>query len=226
MRHRLLCVLALGLLPTIATAGNELVIELLDANGERLRHAVVHLDGPGPDASTDIVSEMDHRDMQYEPHVLPVQRGTRVDFPNRDQVRHHVYSFSPAKRFELPLYHGRPPEPVLFDRTGTVVLGCNIHDHMIGYILVLDTPYFTAADEDGRYRLPLPESGSADELLVWHPVLEEQGTTHRHSLEGGGDAELTLQLEVADRPPPGPEGLRQPRRQGLEERFERHRHDD
>ncbi|WP_196767929.1 hypothetical protein, partial [Streptobacillus moniliformis] len=75
------------------------------------------------------------------PHVLAITVGSEVRFPNRDKLRHQVYSFSKAKTFDLPLYSGHPAAPVRFDEIGVVELGCNIHDGMIGYIVVLDTPH-------------------------------------------------------------------------------------
>jgi hypothetical protein len=102
---------------------------------------------------------MDQRDQQFAPHVLAVQRGTAVSFPNSDQIRHHVYSFSEPKRFELRLYSGVPADPVVFDRAGTVVLGCNIHDDMIGFVRVVDTPWFATSGEDGVARIEKVPAG-------------------------------------------------------------------
>lgn len=85
--------------------------------------------------------------------MLPVYVGTRVTFPNRDNIRHHVYSFSSAKKFELPLYIGTPAAPVVFDKPGVVALGCNIHDWMLAYIYVLTTPHFAKTAADGKARL-------------------------------------------------------------------------
>lgn len=109
---------------------------------------------------------MDQRNSSFEPGVLPVQVGTRVDFPNSDKVQHQVYSFSRPKPFELPLYAGTPPAPVLFDRPGVVVVGCNIHDWMIGYIVVLDTPYFGKTDAKGQLVLSAP--AGKYRMRVWH----------------------------------------------------------
>lgn len=96
-----------------------------------------------------VTAAMDQRNLQFSPNVIAVQTGTLVSFPNSDDVRHHVYSFSPAKRFELRLYHGTTADPIKFDTAGKVVLGCNIHDSMLGYIFVVDTPFFAVTGEDG-----------------------------------------------------------------------------
>ena len=90
---------------------------------------------------------------EFIPYVLPIQIGTAVNFPNKDNIRHHVYSFSPAKTFELPLYTGTPAAPVVFDKAGPVVLGCNIHDWMISYIYVSESPYFAKTGADGKAAL-------------------------------------------------------------------------
>jgi plastocyanin len=92
---------------------------------------------------------MDQQGLRFAPHVLVVQSGTEVAFPNSDTVSHHVYSFSEAKTFELPLYKGDVYEPVVFDRPGIVVVGCNIHDGMLGYVVVVDTPHFAVTNEHG-----------------------------------------------------------------------------
>ena len=100
--------------------------------------------------------------------MLAVRTGTSVSFPNSDDIRHQVYSFSPAKRFELRLYQGTPSEPVLFDKPGLVVLGCNIHDWMLGYIYVTDDPWFAVSDEHGRAAIAdLPAGRYA--VTLWHP---------------------------------------------------------
>src|SRR5271170_4596619 len=100
--------------------------------------------GPGPTPAV-----MDQRNREFVPRVLVVGVGTSVDFPNNDTVSHQVYSFSAAKRFQLPLYKGQPHPPVIFDRAGLVVLGCNIHDAMVGYIYVTDAPYFGITETAG-----------------------------------------------------------------------------
>ncbi|WP_295526954.1 methylamine utilization protein, partial [uncultured Pseudacidovorax sp.] len=114
--------------------------------------------------------EMAQAQRRFMPETLLVTRGTSVQFPNRDDVRHHVYSFSPAKRFELKLYIGRPANPVLFDMPGVVVLGCNIHDEMVGWVLVMDTPYYGQTDGQGRLVLrDVPAGGY--QLRTWHAAL-------------------------------------------------------
>ena len=119
-------------------------IEVQDAAARPLGDAVVFLDSAEARRQVRPLAglELAQQKKQFLPQVLVVPLGSEVHFPNHDTVRHHVYSFSQAKKFELKLYSGTPANPVLFDRPGVVVLGCNIHDQMVGWILVVDTPYY------------------------------------------------------------------------------------
>jgi plastocyanin len=164
-----LALVAWHLVPLVFAAGS-LETFVKDERGKPLGDAVVSLTRVGaaapilPPAS----AVMDQQNMTFVPLVLAVSAGTSVTFPNRDNIRHHVYSFSPAKRFELPLYMGTPAAPVVFDKPGIVVLGCNIHDWMVGYIYVSATPHFAKTAEDGKVRLGDVAPG-AYEARVWHP---------------------------------------------------------
>ena len=104
---------------------------------------------------------IDQVDKQFVAYVTPIYVGSMVKFPNNDKIRHQVYSFSAAKRFDLPLYAGTEAPPVLFDKPGVVVLGCNIHDWMIGYIYVSETPYFAKTGSAGTASLEDMPSGDA-----------------------------------------------------------------
>ncbi len=108
-------------------------------------------------------------DREFVPHVSVIQTGTLVEFPNRDPIQHHVYSFSPAKTFEIKLYTGRAPGAIAFDRPGVITIGCNIHDWMIAYILVVPTPHFAKVDAAGNARLRDLRAGSY-EVRAWHPL--------------------------------------------------------
>ena len=115
--------------------------------------------------------EMSQANKAFVPGVLVVPVGTEVRFPNNDTVRHHVYSFSPAKKFELKLYAGTPANPVQFDRPGVVVLGCNIHDRMVGWVVVLETPHHArSAAATGRARVDDVPPGRYT-LRTWHSGL-------------------------------------------------------
>lgn len=119
------------------------------------------------------VADMTQQNRQFVPPVVAIQTGSAVRFPNFDTVRHHVYSFSPTRKFEIKLYIGTPSTPVVFDKPGTATLGCNIHDTMIGYIHVVDTPYFGTTDAAGRVVLDIPPGDHT--VRVWHPAM---GETH------------------------------------------------
>jgi plastocyanin len=165
-------VLAASLLITLDTTAATLRVRV-DAAGLPVVDAVLSLHSPAAAAraarAPAASAQLDQRDYQFVPHVLPVATGTRVEFPNSDAVRHHVYSFSPAKRFELPLYGGTGAGPVQFDRAGVATLGCNIHDRMVAYVVVLDSPYFVRTGGDGIATLEAPPGEY--ELRVWHERL-------------------------------------------------------
>lgn len=110
---------------------------------------------------------MDQVDMQFSPMVIAVQQGRKVSFPNSDNIRHHVYSFSDAKRFETKLYANTPDSPIVFDQPGLVVLGCNIHDTMIGYIYVSETQAFSVSDKKGKAEIH--SSVIPNIIEYWHP---------------------------------------------------------
>jgi plastocyanin len=190
-------------------------LEIRDAAGAPVENAVVTLYADGaPLASRKRAAPraiMDQRNRQFIPHVLAVQRGTAVTFPNSDMMRHHVYSFSAAKRFELKLYSGLPPQPIVFDTAGEVVLGCNIHDSMIGYIYVVDSPYFAATAAAGLAQLrELPPGRYRVE--IWHP--QAAALRYEIALGEGEQRSEARQLEV--RKDGGPESGAAAREPGYE----------
>ena len=123
--------------------------------------AVVYLDGSFPKPKSPSAKQIAQKDLAFLPSLLPVQVGTRVEFPNLDDAYHNIFSYSPAKRFDLGRYRPeeRPIPSEVFDVPGLVVLRCDIHEHMRGLLLVLDTPYFIRTDEEGRFRLSGLPSG-------------------------------------------------------------------
>ena len=118
---------------------------------------------------------VEQRNKTFIPLVSVVQTGTLVNFPNRDDIRHHIYSFSAAKRFEIKLYAGTPADPILFDKPGEVVLGCNIHDHMIAYIYVVDSPWFAKTDNDGVAKIDGLPAGDFD-IGAWYYAQDARPT--------------------------------------------------
>jgi len=123
--------------------------------------AVVYLEGSFPKPNSSITRQVEQKDLAFVPALLPVRVGTKIEFPNFDDTYHSVFSFSPAKRFDLGRYRPdeRPIPSKIFDTPGLVTLRCDIHEHMRGLILVLDTPYFVTTDKDGRFRLSGLPSG-------------------------------------------------------------------
>jgi plastocyanin len=146
-----------------------LSVTVVDGQGRPVPETVVFLDSPEAARAVKplAAAEMAQKDKAFVPSVLVVPKGSSVAFPNRDTVRHHVYSFSPAKRFELRLYLGTPANPVLFDQAGVVVLGCNIHDPMLAHIVVVDTPWYGVTDAAGALTLRDVPAG-AYRLRAWH----------------------------------------------------------
>jgi plastocyanin len=116
---------------------------------------IVYLEGNFPRPSALPKTDVAQKDLAFLPSLLPVRVGTTVEFPNLDDTYHNIFSYSPAKRFDLGRYRPeeRPIPSVVFDKPGLVTLRCEIHEHMRGLILVLDTPYFILTDANGRFRL-------------------------------------------------------------------------
>lgn len=140
---------------------------VLDGAGQPVADAMILSSEPAPAPSAQ-PQVMDQINKTFVPHVLAVAIGQAVEFPNSDDIRHHVYSFSEAKPFEIKLYKDRPGDPVVFDQPGVVVLGCNIHDAMVGYIVVNDTAW-AQTDASGTATLSL--QANIAQVRVWHPRL-------------------------------------------------------
>jgi plastocyanin len=140
---------------------------------------------------------IEQRGREFIPYVTVVKTGSAIDFPNNDTVRHHVYSFSSAKRFEIKLYAGKPGTPIIFDKAGEVVIGCNIHDWMEAYVLVVDSPYFGKTGGDGRATIPSLPAGRY-RLHLWHPLQKSRPAPSEIDIKGS-PAKLKLVLDVAPR---------------------------
>jgi plastocyanin len=190
MIRRALIAIALACVSVAASAAT-LVVTVRDARGAPVDEAVAWAVPVGRKVSPPAKSAiLDQKNRQFVPRLLVVQTGTSVRFPNSDNVRHQVYSFSPAKKFQLPLYEGTPANPVVFDKPGVVTLGCNIHDRMSAQIVVVDTPHFAIAVKGRAELLDLPP-GSYD-VRVWYSALRSEVTAKRATLEAGESRELTV----------------------------------
>jgi plastocyanin len=199
---------ALALLAAFGAAslasGATLVIHVQVPDSRVLPGAVVTarpLDGPAR-RPPPLHAVMDQVERAFAPDLLVIPVGSTVEFPNSDSVSHQIYSFSPARRFQLPLYRGKPYPPVHFDQPGVVTLGCNIHDDMLAYLLVTDAPYFGRTDASGAWSAELPRGRSR--VTLWHPRLREtEADLERELTIAEGDrAELTLRLSKPLQPAP------------------------
>jgi plastocyanin len=191
-----LWLVAAGSGPAIARAPR-VEATVTDQSGKAVVDAVVTLTPVGgpPPALRPTPAVMDQVNKEFVPAVLPVVVGTPVSFPNRDNIRHHVYSFSPAKKFELPLYMGTPSAPVVFDKPGPVALGCNIHDWMVAYVYVVATPYFAKTGADGHARVEGLPAGPY-EAKVWHPRLRGETAPRPITLAEDEDGRVTFSLTL------------------------------
>jgi plastocyanin len=188
----------------------DLSLSVIDRHGQGLGEVVVTAapqSGIARPSGNPGHAVMDQLNRAFVPGVLAVAVGTSVDFPNNDTVSHQVYSFSPAKRFQLPLYKGKSHEPVLFDKPGLVVLGCNIHDQMVGYIYVTDAPYFGTTEANGTLRLKGLAPGKY-KVTFWNPLIADapEQLTRDMVIEEGAAASARLQLtrDLRTRPEPRP----------------------
>ena len=162
------CLLPLYMTTSIQAA--QLEVTVFDNQHKVVPDAVVYLEANFALSSSrkkTIPNDIAQKDKKFMPIVSVIQTGSSISFPNNDTVRHHVYSFSPTKQFELKLYAGTPSAPVLFDKPGTVVLGCNIHDSMVAYIHVVDTPIFGITNSEGKVSFADLQPGSYV-IKSWH----------------------------------------------------------
>jgi len=187
-------------------AAADLAVQVRTANGTGVPNAVVTLypgGRPAPVGADRHNYQIAQRDLQFSPFVLVVPVGAEVSFPNFDNVRHHVYSFSPVRRFELRLYAREQTRSVRFDRPGIVPLGCNIHDGMIAFIHVVDTALAARTDAAGRAAFAGVPAGAVI-ARVWHPYLRAPGNQLQLRWAVGATGRQAETVAVNLRPPPRP----------------------
>lgn len=163
------------------------------ATGAPLANAVVAVSGDTPADPLSEPASVAQENRQFVPHLLVIPRGTSVDFPNHDNTQHHVYSFSPAKPFNLELFADRPDAPVLFDKAGVVELGCNIHDHMQAFIIVTDAMQTATTGDDGRAQVDLAD---ADKIQIWHETMTDNRAMKTVNIEPTAESDVTVALDV------------------------------
>lgn len=172
-----------GAAPLCVALAGPVEVRVAGPSGKPLEGAVVFLEPRDTRASVAPLQgvEIAQIERRFVPEVAVVPVGTAVSFPNRDTVRHHVYSFSPAKKFEIKLYVGTPANPVVFDQTGIAVLGCNIHDNMAAWVVIVDTPWYGRTSVDGRFAWPSVPPGRY-RLRTWHAGLPVGATALEQEL--------------------------------------------
>ena len=192
-----------GLLAIAGAATADVVVTVLDREGAPVPDVAVYLQSPDMqpgNAPIQNTAVMDQRDTRFVPHLLVVQTGTSVEFPNSDIIAHHVYSFSHPNNFKLPIYKGEAYPPISFSESGIVVLGCNIHDNMLGYILIVNTPVFAKTNAAGTATLTVDKVEMA-KVVVWSPRIRDNETRLSVAIEPSEDpGDITLQLVKSLRP--------------------------
>jgi plastocyanin len=197
---------AIALIAGMGAAGAcqaaDLSVTVRDKAGRPVRDAVIMIDAgsapaPRPQGSYAVVQQ----NLKFDPFVLIAPVGADVSFPNRDTVRHHVYSFSPTKPFELKLYGSdQAARSVRFDKVGVVALGCNIHDSMVAFIRVVNTPFAAKTDAAGKARLRGMPAG-ATKVTLWHPYLKApRNEVVRPFVLGANETALTLDVDLRAAP--------------------------
>jgi plastocyanin len=196
--------LAAALAGAAAAQAATLTVTVHDPSGSPLVGAVITAvrkdahERPAPP----VQAAMSQVDLSFKPDLLVVPVGSSIDFPNNDTVSHQIYSFSAAKRFQLPLYRGKPYPPVRFDQPGLVTLGCNIHDAMLAYIVVTDAPHFGRSDTSGAWTVQDVSPGDYH-VLIWHPRLRDApAALERDVTVSAGDSTLDVNLNKPLRPAP------------------------
>lgn len=187
--------LALAFTP-LAVGAAPVSVQVADSAGRALPEAVVLLEPLSGKAPVKPMAEVQiaQEKRRFNPRVTLITVGTAVNFPNFDTVRHHVYSFSKAKTFEIKLYAGVPSKPEVFDKPGIAVLGCNIHDRMAAWVVVAETPWHAMSGADGVARIAEAPPG-AYQLSVWHAGLAANSPPLTRKVQVGA-AELRESFEL------------------------------
>jgi plastocyanin len=200
MKLSMLCAIGSLVLFGVAQAG-DLRVTVNTPSGAPVQNAVVSVypaDGEAAVRPSPETLVMSQKDIAFSPYVLVVPVGSAVEFPNRDNVRHHVYSFSPPHRFELRLYGKEEKRVETFDKPGIVALGCNIHDKMAGFIDVVDTRFAAKTDAQGVAVITGLPAGAL-KITTWHPLSKAAGGVVETSVAGGSSASVVVDLRA---PPP------------------------
>ncbi|HSB96993.1 MAG TPA: methylamine utilization protein [Spongiibacteraceae bacterium] len=196
--HLKLAIITVGLCAASMAQAGTLTAVVTDAGGAAVEDAVIALYDGKRVPATSQQATLDQRNKQFDPHVLVVRTHTSVQFPNSDDIHHEVYSFSKTKPFELPLYHRTPAAQVNFDTPGAVVLGCNIHDNMLAYIYVVDSPWYAKTDSTGKLIINELPVGKYRARL-WYPGLTETAPTIEQEVIVTANAATAITFNNAQR---------------------------
>jgi plastocyanin len=194
-------VLIVALISAAAAWSAPLTVRVVDPSGKPVANAVVFLKGPGaplwrPAGARFVVAQ---RNLQFQPFVLLVPVGAVVSFPNADNTRHQVYSFSSPKPFELKLFARDQSRSVIFDKPGVVALGCNIHDNMSAFVVVAESGWAAKTDAQGRATFASTPANGV--MTVWHPYLRSPGNQLTQAVPHGSVATITARLRPASMHP-------------------------
>lgn len=180
---------------TVVSAETMLDLQIYNHLQQPLAGTVIEIEVTEPEARSSKLHIIDQVNKAFVPEFLVIKAGDEIDFPNSDNIRHHVYSFAEARTFELRLYADRPERPVDFPNPGVVLIGCNIHDSMIGYIYVANSQNVAVSDETGRARLSVREGLEALTVTIWHP--QQSSSPELRRIEKLTRDDLTAQIRFS-----------------------------
>lgn len=190
--------LSIVIITNASVAGQLLIV---DQNNNPVSGAVVAFPAPSnfvPD--TQSIAVMDQINRQFSPQVLVINKGQKVKFPNSDDIRHHVYSFSEVKPFEIKLYKGSDQAPITFEKSGVSVLGCNIHDGMVGHIYIAEDEVALVSNAFGIIDLG---QNTPQSVSIWHSKMSVGSTTKLQypvNLDNGKD-QIVINLLLPSKKP-------------------------
>lgn len=186
-------------LQNIHAENSSLHVTILSYQKAPVEEVIVNASPVNPAKATVSIKNKIHQMVQknrvFSPSILAIQVGEQVRFPNQDSIKHHVYSFSKPKVFQLKLYKDHSPEPIEFDKPGIVSIGCNIHDWMIGHIYIADSPYFNKTDAKGTTEIQLPNG--VYKIQFWHPIISVNDQKQTKIIDIQNDTKITFILKDA-----------------------------
>jgi len=189
----------LGLAVALPAHAATLEVTVVDPEGVPVPDVAVYVTREGANGAvlpSSTTAVMDQRDTQFVPHILVIQKGSIVEFPNSDVVAHHVYSFSKPNNFVLPLYKGDLHDPVTFVHDGIVTLGCNIHDHMLAYIVVVDTDVFGLTNDSGKLTVAVDDDITSYTVSIWSPRIRDKAAALTQSASSGEKIVFSLRKSL------------------------------